>query len=99
MTAVYAVTLTVGALALIGWMIAHGVARNTERPDRDPEERFGVTGRRVIAAAVGFGIAGMSAEFAAIDIPGLAVLGLAVAGGVGAAVWAGFAGDDSETAG
>jgi hypothetical protein len=98
-TAVYAVSLTVGALALLAWMIAHGVARNADRPDRDPEERFGVVGRRIVAAAVGFGIAGMSAEFAAIEIPTLGVLGLAFAGGAGAAVWAGFAGDDSETAG
>lgn len=102
MTAVYAVATTVGALVLIGWMIAHGLAAAAGRADRDPEERFGIGGRRVVAAVVGFGIAGMSAEFASIDIPAPGVFGLAAVGAAGAAAWAGFGGDsdspDSEEA-
>ena len=49
----------------------------------DPEERFGELGRTVIAAVLGFGLAGMSASFAGWS-PGLAVVG--AAGGAVAAV-------------
>ena len=94
MTAVYGIVLAIATLALIGWMIAHGVARNTDRADRDPEEVFGVPGRRVIAGLVGFGLAGMSAEFASIDISSGWVVVLALAGGGAGALWAGFASDD-----
>jgi hypothetical protein len=94
---VYALALVVGALGLLGWMGAHAFARNAERPAFDPEERFGVTGRRVVAAVFGLGMAGMSAEFAAKDIPPVWVAALALAGAVAAAWWAGaIEGSDDE---
>lgn len=92
MRAVYAIVLVVGFLALIGWMVAHSLAESTERPDRDPERRFGARGRRLTAALVGFGMAGMSAEFAAIDIPAPLVAVAAVTGAAAAAWWAGAMG-------
>ncbi len=92
MRAVYAVVLVVGFLGLIAWMVAHSLAESTERPDRDPERRFGVKGRRLTAGTVGFGIAGMSAEFAVIDIPAPLVALAAVAGAAVAAWWAGATG-------
>ncbi len=92
MTTVFAVALVIGILALIGWMVAHSLATSQDRPDRDPEERFGVAGRRVVAGLVGFGMAGMSADFAALDLSAPVVAGLAVLGAAVAAWWAGFAG-------
>lgn len=92
MTTVFAVVLVIGILALIGWMVAHSLAVSQERPDRDPEERFGTRGRRVVAGLVGFGMAGMSADFAAIDLSAPVVVILAVLGAAAAAWWAGFAG-------
>lgn len=92
MSTAYAVVLVVGVLSLIGWVVAHSWAVSAERSDRDPEERFGVRGRRVVAALVGFGMAGMSAEYAARDISPPLVFGLALAGAVVAAWWAGVIG-------
>jgi hypothetical protein len=90
--AVYAIVLAVGFLALIAWMVAHSLAESTGRHDRDPELRLGVRGRRVTGGLVGFGMAGMSAEFAVIDLSAPLVALAAVAGGAAAAWWAGAMG-------
>ncbi len=89
MRTVYAVALAAGAAALLGWILVHGMAANTNRPGRDPERRFGLAGRRVVAGVFGFGMAGMSGEFAAREISPPAVFGLAVAGALAAAWWSG----------
>jgi hypothetical protein len=89
---VYSVVLGIGILTLIGWMVAHSLALSTERPERDPEQRFGAVGRRITGGMVGFGMGGMSAEFAAIDISAPLVLLAAVAGAAVAAWWAGAMG-------
>lgn len=86
MVKVYAVVLVIGVFALILWIMAHAFAGNIDRPEWDPEERFGVPGRRVVAAMVGFGMAGMSAEFSPRDISWPLALVLALAGAA-AAVW------------
>lgn len=90
MTAVYAVALLAGVVALLAWVIARGLAVNVDRPRIDPEERLGAAGRRVVAAVVGFGMAGMSAEFAPLDLSAPVVLVLAVLGGAAAAWYAGW---------
>lgn len=89
MSTVYAVVLVIGILALIAWVVAHAWADNATRPDRDPEHRLGIRGRRLVAGLVGFGMAGMSAEYAAREISPRLVALLAVAGAVAAAWWAG----------
>jgi hypothetical protein len=63
---VYAIALTVGVLALIGWIFA--VYVGNERASFNPDQRFGLSGRRVVAGLVGFGMAGMSAEFSPRDL-------------------------------
>lgn len=90
MVKVYAVVLVVGIVALLGWIMARAFAVNIERPSLDPEQRFGVPGRRVVAAMVGFGMAGMSAEFSPRDIAWPLALVLAVAGAAAAAWYAGW---------
>lgn len=98
MVKVYAVVLALGVVALLGWIMSHAFASNVGRPSLDPEERFGVPGRRAVAALVGFGMAGMSAEFSPRDIAWpLAVL-LALAGAGAAAWYAGWV-DSGEGAG
>ena len=99
MRGVYAVVLVIGVVALIGWMLAHGASRNADDDRFDPEQRWGVPGRRIVAGLVGFGMAGMSAEFAAREIPPVAVFVLAVVGAAAAAWWAGSALTEPDEAG
>jgi hypothetical protein len=94
--AVYAVVLSVGILALIAWIFARSAAVPAGRPSLDPEARWGVTGRRVVAALVGFGMAGMSAEYSPRGIPWPLALVLALAGAAAAAWYAGRVGLESD---
>jgi len=98
MVKVYAVVLSAGVVALIAWIFARSYAVNTERTSFDPEHRLGIPGRRVVAGMVGFGMAGMSAEFSPLDLSWPVALLLAVAGSAAAAWYAGWAsGDDGES--
>jgi hypothetical protein len=97
MVKVYATALAVGTAGLIGWIILRSLAQNLASPTRiDPEVRFGIGGRRVVAALVGFGMAGMSAEFSPRDLTWPVALVLAIAGAVGAAWYAGRVGTGDE---
>lgn len=89
MVKVYAVVLVLGILALIGWIFGHAFAQNSSVERFDPEERFGTGGRRVVAGMVGFGMAGMSAEFSPRDLSWPVALVLAL---IGASVLAWYAG-------
>lgn len=86
MVKIYAVSLVVGVVALVVWVMAKAFSENIERPSFDPELRFGLVGRRMVAALVGLGMAGLSAEFSPREIPWPLGLLLAVAG-AGAATW------------
>ncbi len=87
MVRVYAVILAAGVMLLIGWIFAAYLAGNVPSWTRsDPEERFGIPGRRVVAGLVGFGLAGMSAEFSPFDLSWPVALVLAIAGAA-AMVW------------
>lgn len=92
MIAVYAVVLAAGVLGLIAWIFARTYAVSTERASIDPEVRWGVGGRRVLAGLVGFGMAGMSAEFSPRGIAWPLALVLAFAGAAAAAWYAGWVG-------
>ncbi len=96
MVKIYAIVLVVGGLALVAWVMSKSFSENIDRPAFDPEARFGVMGRRVVAAMVGFGMAGMSAEFSPRAIPWPVALLLAVLGAAAAAWYAGWV-DREET--
>lgn len=68
MIKVYAVCLALGILGLIVAIFGSAIAENLDRPDLDPGERFGVTGKAVVGALAGFGMGGMSAEFSPLDL-------------------------------
>lgn len=78
MIGTYSIATVVGFVSLVAWMMLHaGVAEGSRW---DPEARFGPAGRRVIAGLLGFGLAGLSAEFSPRSIPWPAALALAVVG-------------------
>jgi hypothetical protein len=94
MVRVYAIVLAIGVVLLIAWIFLRYLAGNTSG-GFDPEARLGRRGRRVVAALVGFGMAGMSAEFSPRDLTWPVALVLAL---LGAAVAAWFAGAVDRTA-
>lgn len=96
MVKVYAIVLGIGIVLLFAWIIARAFSVNIERPSIDPETRFGVPGRRAVAAMVGFGMGGMSAEFSPLGIPWPLALVLALLGAGAAAWYAGWVDRDSE---
>lgn len=96
MIKVYAVVLALGILALITWIFLNVLAGNLRRPSLDPEERLGIRGRRVVAGAVGLGMAGMSAEYSPLDLSWPVAFVMAVTGAAGAAWYAGKVGLEPE---
>lgn len=94
MVKVYAVLLVIGSAGLIAWVLFSAHAENENKPGLDPDRRFGATGRRVVGGLVGFGMAGMSAEFSPRNLSWQVALGLALLAG-GVAVW--WSGRDPES--
>lgn len=94
----YALGLILGVLGLLVWVILRTLAVNVPSwASIDPENRFGVLGRRVVAALVGFGMAGMSSSFAPWPLP--ATIAAAVAGGAASAWYAGWLTGSDEPSG
>ena len=91
MVKVYAIGLSIGVVLLIAWIFSTYLAGNVEAwKGINPEDRFGKSGRLLVAGLVGFGMAGMSAEFSPRDLSWPICLALAVLGAAGAAwytVW------------
>ena len=89
MIKVYAIVLATGVVLLIAWIFATYLGGNVAAWRRfDPEERLGKSGRRVVAGLVGFGMAGMSAEFSPFDLSWPVGLVLAVVGATAMAFYA-----------
>ena len=65
MRPVFALALGLGFVAMLGWIAASAVAASVDGWEKvDPDARFGLVGRRVVAAVLGFGMAGLSAAYA-----------------------------------
>ncbi len=95
MVPVYAIALFIGFLMLLAWIVGVAVGTWVEGWEfADPERRFGVIGRSVVAGTVGFGMAGMSASFGGWP-PALAVLG-ALGGAAAMVLVARFFGPESD---
>jgi len=62
---VFALALSAGILMLLAWIAGVGIGTWVDGWEfADPERRFGAPGRSIVAGAIGFGMAGMSATFA-----------------------------------
>lgn len=77
---IYAITLALGSIALLVWIVGVAVGARVDGWEfADPERRFGESGRSALAAVVGFGMGGMSATFAGWN-PALAAAAALVGG-------------------
>lgn len=81
MRAIYGVSLVVGFVALIAWVIAVAASRTDSG---NPEQRFGLKGRRVVGGLVAFGMGGLSAAYG--GWPAWAAVAAAIVA-AGAAIW------------
>ncbi|MEA3501320.1 MAG: hypothetical protein U9R47_00985 [Actinomycetota bacterium] len=94
MVPVYAVALFSGFLMLLAWIVGVAVGAWVDGWEfADPERRFGVVGRSIVAGVLGFGMGGMSASFGGWP-PALAIFG-AVAGAAAMVIVARVVGPDA----
>jgi hypothetical protein len=87
MVKVYSVALVVGIVGLLAVILGGAFAENLGRESLDPARKLGRTGRAVIGGLVGLGMAGLSAEFAPLDLEGTVALLVAIVGATGGALW------------
>jgi len=91
MVKVYSVALAIGVVGLIVVILGGAFAENLGRTERDPGRTIGGAGRAAIGGLVGFGMAGLSAEFSSFDLSWPMALLVAVVGAGAGAVWAWYA--------
>ncbi len=91
MTALFGIPLLAGIVLMLSWIAARAVGGSVEGWERvDPNRRCGRTGRFVLAAVIGFGMAGMSALYAGWpEILAIAGGIAGAAGLIGVSVWLG----------
>ncbi len=97
MVKVYAIVLVLGIVGLLVYILGGAFAENVGREEKGPDARFGLRGKLLVGAAVGFGMGGMSAEFSPLDLswPIALVISLAAAGL--STLWVRFAVGQSDT--
>jgi len=91
MVKVYSVVLAIGVVGLLVVILGGAFAENLGRTEHDPGRRIGGAGRAAIGGLVGFGMAGLSAEFSTFDLSWSMALLVAVVGAGAGAVWAWYA--------
>lgn len=96
MVKVYAITLALGILGLLTIILGGALAENVGRPDRDPGELVGLTGKSIVGAMVGFGMAGMSAEFSPLDLTWQVSLLVAILAAGASVVWVRYSVSQAE---
>ena len=95
MTAIFGIPLLIGLLLMILWIASTAVAATVEGWESvDPEQRYGRTGRFVLAAFIGFGMAGISTLYAGAHQ--LLAIGAGIAGAIGLGIVSTWLGPDSE---
>jgi glucose uptake protein GlcU len=102
MVKIYSIALALGFVGLLVVILGGAFADNLGREKDDPSRSLGVIGRSVIGGLVGFGMAGLSAEFSTFDLTWQAALVVAALGALVGALWAGYAsreGSRTEDAG
>lgn len=89
--------LVIGIVGLLIYILGGAFAENLGREEKGPDARFGIRGKMAVAAAVGFGMGGMSAEFSPLDLSWPIALAIAIAAAVFSVLWVRYAVGQSET--
>ena len=90
MVKVYAVALIVGIVGLL--VIIFGAAlRDPGGGNASTEPPLGMGGTMAVAGLIAFGMGGLSAEYAPIDMGWPVGLALAIVAGLGGSLWARYA--------
>ena len=97
MVKVYAIALVVGLLGLLVVILGGSLAENLGREDTDPGRKLGRPGRAVIGGLVGFGMAGLSAEFSPLGLEWSSSVLLALVGAAAGALWGFYGAGIAET--
>jgi hypothetical protein len=97
MVKVYAVVLGVGVVGLLVAILGGSIAENLGRESADPGKRLGRPGRALIGGLVGFGMAGMSAEFSPLGLAWSSSFLLALVGAAAGAIWGFYGAGMAET--
>ncbi|MFZ0015258.1 MAG: hypothetical protein WAL25_14220 [Acidimicrobiia bacterium] len=97
MVKVYAIVLVLGIIGLLFYILGGALSENLGRDEQDPGVRFGLRGKLVVGAAVGFGMGGMSAEFSPLDLTWPVALLIAVVAAMLAMLWVRYAAGEPET--
>ncbi|MDF1594557.1 MAG: hypothetical protein P1T08_00480 [Acidimicrobiia bacterium] len=63
MNGVYGLSLVIGLVALVAWILIGGLSESNSARPVHPDERFGATGRGVVGGLTAFGIGGLSASY------------------------------------
>lgn len=93
----YSIALALGVIGLLVVILGGAFAENVGREERDPGRRMGSRGRAAIGGLVGFGMAGLSAEFSTFDLSWQMALLVALLGAVAGALWAWYASRESRS--
>jgi hypothetical protein len=88
MVKIYSIALALGVTGLLVVILGGVLAENLGRDDRDPGRTMGEAGRSAIGGLVGFGMAGMSAEFSTLDLSSQMSVLVAVLGAAAGVIWA-----------
>jgi hypothetical protein len=97
MVKVYAIALVIGVIGLLVVIVGGALAENLGRQDVDPGRTLGKPGRATIGGLVGFGMAGLSAEFSPFGLEWPTALALALVGAAAGALWGRYGAGVAET--
>lgn len=96
MVKVYAVVLALGILGLLVVVLGGSLASNTGSDRLDPGARIGPGGKAILGSVIGFGMGGISAELAPIDLIWQVCLIIALVAAGLSVLWVRYAVGQSE---
>lgn len=97
MNGVFGISLVIGIVALIAWILIGGFSEANDGRPVHPDERFGPKGRGIVAALTAFGIGGLSASYGGWPMAAAVAAALVAAGVLGVYAFRFDPGDEPES--